>query len=106
MLPAVWGRLEALFRRELQIMRETGMAGRPLCLGRGVGNPTEEENLGRLKEHVRTTISLAREYGFTDVYFYGRDDAGGELLCSQIPAWRAVNEAGGKTHVSLTHEWF
>jgi hypothetical protein len=105
MLPAVWGRPEALFRRELQIMRETGMAERPLYLGRGVGNPTEEEDLDRLKDHVRTTISLAREYGFTDVYFYGQDEAVGDVLFSQIPAWRAVNEAGGKTHVSLTYDW-
>ena len=103
--PPVWGPPEALFRRELQIMRETGMAGRPLYLGRGMGNATEKEKLAEIQSYVRQRIALARQYGFTEVYFYGRDEAGGEALYSQIPTWQAVREAGGKMHVSLTHQW-
>lgn len=105
LLPPGWGQPEALFRRELQMMRDIGMSERPLYLGRNIGFPKQEQDLARLKDHVRKTISLAREYGFTDVYFYGRDEAGGELLKSQIPAFRAVRKAGGKTYVSLTHQW-
>ena len=105
LLPPGWGQSEALFRRELQIMRETGMAGRPLYLGKGMGYATEKEKLAEVQEYVRKKISLARDYGFTDVYFYGRDEAGGDLLYSQIPTWKAVREAGGKMHVSLTHDW-
>jgi len=103
LLPCSWGR--PFFRRELQIMHETGMSGRPLQLGRNVGNATAEKDLERLRQHVRERVMLAREYGFTDVYFYGQDEAGGELLFSQIPAWKAVREAGGKVHVAVMYDW-
>ena len=43
---------------------------------------------------------MAREFGFNEVYFYGFDEARGERLLSQIPAWKAVREVGGKVIVS------
>jgi len=94
---------EPLFRRHLEIMCETGMSGRPLYLGENVGAPSAEEDLARLRQNVRTTVSIAREYGFTDVYFYGQDEAVGEVLQSQRPAWQAVHEAGGKVQVSVMY---
>lgn len=93
---------EPLFRRHLQIVREIGMSGRPLYFADSgmVGNPTEPAALEALKERVRRTIRIAREYGFTQVYFYGLDEAQGERLKSQRPAWEAVHEAGGRIFVS------
>ena len=103
LLPSGWGR--PFFHRELQIMHETGMSGRPLQLGRGLANPTTEEGFEQLRQYVREKVSLARKYGFTDVYFYGQDEAGGDKLFAQIPAWKVVREAGGKVHVAVMYDW-
>jgi len=93
---------EAFFRRHLQIAKELGMAGKPLYFADSgmVGNPTEPEALEALKQRVRRTVALAREYDFPEVYFYALDEARGDLLVSQRPAWEAVHEAGGKVFVS------
>ncbi|MCX7598674.1 MAG: hypothetical protein N2512_07365, partial [Armatimonadetes bacterium] len=93
---------EALFRRHLKILKDAGMSGRPIYFGDSgmIGNPTDLEELAALKERVRRTMAIAAEYGFTDVYFYGLDEATGERLASQRPAWQAVHEAGGKVLVS------
>jgi len=93
---------ESLFRRNLEIARDVGMAGRPLYLADSglVGNPTEPLALRRLQQRIRRAITVAREYGFTGIYFYGIDEAVGDRLLSQRTAWQAVHQAGGKVWVS------
>jgi hypothetical protein len=66
----------------------------------GAGNSTKPEDLAKLKEKVRSVISIAKEYGATDVYFYGIDEATGDRLRSQRESWKAVHEAGGKVFVA------
>jgi hypothetical protein len=92
----------AFLRRHLEIMREVGMAGRPLHLGE---NPLRApDQLDTLRRAVTKTVAVAREYGFTDVYFYGQDEASGEMLrTKQLPSWRAVHEGGGKVQASVTY---
>ena len=94
---------EARFRRHLQIMRETGMSGRPLYLGENIFNRTEE-GLSWLRKSLPRTIAVAREYGFTDVYFYGQDEASKEIMQQQIPSWRVVNEVGAKVQATVTYD--
>lgn len=93
---------EPLFRRHLHLARQIGLGGRPLYFGDSgmIGNPTEPAALETLRENVRRTIRIATEYGFPQVYFYGLDEATGDRLRSQRPAWEAVHEAGGKVIVS------
>ena len=100
--PSIIYENEPLFRRHLEIAREVGMSGRPLYFADSsvVGNPTEPAQLDALRERVRRTVALAKEYGFTGVYFYGLDEATGDRLSSQRTAWQAVQEAGGKVIVS------
>jgi hypothetical protein len=105
LLPPGWGVPESRLRRELEIMRELGFSGRPLYFGRGMGAANEEEKLKEVRQYVRDRIALAKEYGFTEVYFYGRDEGDGELMRAQRPTWRAIREAGGKVHVAVTWEW-
>ncbi len=90
------------FRRHLELMRAQGMAGRPLYMADSglIGSPTSPEALAQLKRNVEQTIRIAREAGFTDVYFYGIDEAQGDVLNSQRKAWEAVHAAGGKVLVS------
>ena len=92
----------AFLRSHLEIMREVGMAGRPLYLGENVERAPDQ--LDTLRRAVTKTVAVAREYGFTDVYFYGQDEASGEMLrTKQLPSWRAVHEGGGKVQVSVTY---
>ena len=95
-------RPEARFRKHLEIMRETGMSGRPLYLGENVCHTTEE-GLTRLRQELPEVISTVREYGFTDVYFYGQDEPNKELLQAHIPVCQTVHEVGGKVQVSVTY---
>jgi hypothetical protein len=91
-----------LFRKHLAIMQEFGMSGRPLFLGSEfmTSELRQQEGFDELKDNIRKTIAIAREYGFTEVYFYGIDEATGERLTSQRAAWQAVRQAGGKVIVS------
>ncbi|MBN2310684.1 MAG: hypothetical protein JXR94_17055 [Candidatus Hydrogenedentes bacterium] len=96
------------FRRQLAIMKDIGMAGRPLHLGDSglIGAPTSPAELEALKENIRKTIGIAVQYGFTSVYFYGLDEATGDRLLGQRAAWQAVHEAGGKVMVSVFPGYF
>ena len=97
-------RPEARFRKHLEMMRETGMSGRPLYLGENVSRLTDE-GVARLRKELPSVIAIVREYGFTDVYFYGQDEAGGELLrTKQTPTWRMLHEIGAKAQTSVTYD--
>ena len=100
--PTILYKEEPLFRKHLAIAREVGMSGRPLYTADSglVGSPTEPDALRALQDNVRKAIGIAGEYGFQGVYFYGIDEATGDKLLSQKPAWQAVHEAGGKIIVS------
>lgn len=92
----------AFLRRHLQVMREVGMSGRALYLGENIHRVTDQ--LDTLRRVVSKTVAVAREYGFTDVYLYGQDEASGEMLrTKQLPSWRTVHEGGGKVQVSVTY---
>jgi hypothetical protein len=89
------------FREHLGIVREAGLKGTLYLAASGtIGNPTGSAELEALKKRVSHIKDIAREFGFDDVYFYGFDEAVGDRLMSQLPAWKAVREAGGKVFVS------
>ena len=95
---------EARFRKHLEMMRETGMSGRPLYLGENVTRLTEE-GVARLRRELPAVIAIVREYGFTDVYFYGQDEAGGEMLrTKQTPTWQMLHDIGAKVQTSVTYD--
>ena len=85
----------------LDIMKSVGLPTNHLYwLGSPTENPTSEEDLNALKEKVRNLLDIAAAHGFEDPYIYGMDEAAGDLLLSQRPAWQAVHEAGGKVFVA------
>ncbi len=67
---------------------------------RYIGKAKKPKQLKRLKEKTKRWIKLLREYGYKDIYFYGIDEARGEVLSSQREAWKAVHEVGGKVFVA------
>lgn len=95
-----------LFGKYLQIWNEAGFKGRPIYFtsqpGFSTGNPTGEAELEALKKQVREVKEFAKAYGVPEIYLYGIDEATGELLKSQRPAWQAVHEAGGKVWVACS----
>ena len=92
---------DGLFRQYLDVAREAGFRDALYLGGSGlIGNPTNAADLAALQRRVVHAKEVAREFGFGEVYFYGFDEARGERLLSQIPAWKAVREVGGKVIVS------
>ncbi|HUT26268.1 MAG TPA: carbohydrate-binding family 9-like protein [Sumerlaeia bacterium] len=51
-------------------------------------------------ETVTEIIEIAKGFGFEDVYFYGRDEARGEVLKQQRAEFEKIHQAGGKTFVA------
>ena len=93
---------DANLQLELDLRKQAGlpMSGPLFNLGIATGNPTSQSALDSLKAAVQHRIDIARQYGFTDIYFYGMDEASGATLTSERPAWQAVRDAGGKMFVS------
>lgn len=92
---------ERFFRDNLALAREAGMTGTIYLADSGfLGNSRDPAELEKVEARVRKALAVAREYGFGEVYFYGFDEAVGERLRSQLPAWRAARRAGGKVFVS------
>lgn len=92
-------------KEALKIRRQAGMIGQPLYIVKPDGNlnmlcPQSQEDLNILKERVKKIVKIANEYGVPEVYFYGLDEAKGERLVSQRPAWQTIHEAGGKVFVA------
>ncbi len=93
---------DANLKLELDLRKQAGlpMSGPLFNLGIATGNPTSQSALNSLKAAVQHRIDIARQYGCTDIYFYGMDEAYGATLTSERPAWQAVRDAGGKMFVS------
>ena len=90
------------FRKHLSLVRAAGFDGDKLHLGGSglIGNDTDSDKLKTMQSKMLHAMKVAREYGFNDVYFYGFDEATGDRLLSQLPAWKAAREAGAKVIVS------
>jgi hypothetical protein len=95
------GDSDATAPKALDLRKQAGLPVGPLFnIGIQTGNPTSRTQLNALKAKVQKRLNLARPYGYTDIYFYGMDEASGAVLASQRPAWQAVRDAGGKIFVA------
>jgi len=94
--------------RVLEIRESVGMGGQPLQLGCGynlgfnMNIPITSERLEVLKQNVRNVLDVTRRFNIPEVYFYGIDEAQGDILNSQKIIWQAIQEAGGKVNVTGT----
>jgi len=94
-----------LFARDLEARRQIGMRTSPLfLLGKesnlGYGSTSDPGELGELKARASEIIAVAEAEGYSDIYFYGKDEATSSALEAQRPAWEAIHEAGGKVFVA------
>ena len=70
-------------------------------LGLRSGNPNTQSGLDTLKQKVKLWKALINKFGYKELYVYGIDEAKDERLRSEIPAWKAIHEAGGKVFVAV-----
>jgi hypothetical protein len=92
-------------REALQLRRDLGMNNGPLYY---LGAQTTASFLGKdstqAENKLRTVFSqvngIARAYGFTSVYIYGKDEAKGGELLAQRNLWDIIHGMGGKVLVA------
>jgi hypothetical protein len=78
--------------KNLEIRKSQGLGDQPLfCL---------DASISRNLNEVKNMLSLAHDFGISDVYFYGIDEAKGDELLSQRPFWEQIRAAGGKIFAS------
>ena len=89
------------------VAREAGYSG-SLYLGwsGAMGRSSDPNELAAMQERLKRAMAVAKEYGFNQVYFYGYDEAVGDLLVSQLPAWRAAHavDAIGDDNAEIAFE--
>jgi PKD repeat protein len=61
-----------------------------------IGNATDPAGLTTLANKVINWRNHTESYGYTNTYFYGIDEAKGDILLSQRAAWQTVHKNGGK----------
>lgn len=95
----------ALFQQALAARTNAGMNGSSLYyLGLGTGSASDSNALAVLKSKVTNVCAVAANYGITNVYIYGNDEAQDDGLLMQREAWEAVHEAGAKVFSAGHHD--
>lgn len=91
-----------LIAKGLRMAREAGMCRQDIYFGMsGNTDARTDEELAALRAKVKKSMEEFRALGITgDVYWYGRDEQRGTDLSDQIPAIRAIQDAGAKVLVS------
>ena len=94
-----------LLREALLLRQDLGMNNGPLYY---LGIQTTASSLGhdstqaeiKLRSVFPQVNGIARAYGFTSVYIYGKDEAQGAELVAQRRLWDIVHGLGGKVFVA------
>ncbi|MDP7396455.1 MAG: hypothetical protein QGF67_11610 [Lentisphaeria bacterium] len=91
-----------LFDRAMELRRQVGIVNDPLyAVGIGTRDaPTSAAALEALKKKVRAGLAQVREHGIKELYIVAKDEAEGEALKAERPAFKAVHEAGAKVFVA------
>jgi len=108
--------LDNLMRQTLGLRKQAGISGDSLYVlgngGTGNSDPTVllaplnliALNLAALKINVNGWQTLATEFGYKNVYFYGIDEATGDKLKSERTAWETVQSTGAKVFASCYND--
>jgi hypothetical protein len=87
--------------RYLEIRNEVGMGGQPYYLHGGI-YPSGYQPIDEVQQYM----TFLANYGYTEVYFYGEDEAAGQALLDQRESWQAIKDAGGKMFASCHGDVF
>jgi len=92
---------EKTLAQTLKIRQTVGMDNTTLFFwGSATGAQQTPEALTALQQHIKKVIDFTKQFGTKKVYFYGIDEAVGDRLKKQRPAWQAVHKAGGYVYVA------
>lgn len=87
--------------RVLELRRRCGFSSKSLYyLGFFIDPKDFESKLASLRRRLLNVATAANTNGFTQIYFYGVDEAVGNELVRQRAAWDFVHEQGGKIYVA------
>jgi PKD repeat protein len=64
------------------------------------GNPTTQAGLTALATQVKKWKNITAQYGYSDLYIYGMDEATGSTLQSERLAWQTAKQNGAKIFVA------
>jgi len=94
---------QELFRKMLRLRKEAGLPNKPIHL---ISNhkinlpaslPVTPEGLQQLTDRATMVMNwVEEELGHRDIYFYGVDEAKGDVMKAQIPFFKAIQKAGAK----------
>lgn len=97
----------ATAQRISDIMRKCGATGTPyFSVIDFVGSQSGAEQLAAVTKRARELGEWAARNGHTAYCFQGRDEASGDALRSQRPAWEAARAGGGKMWVACSANYF
>ena len=65
-----------------------------------IGNANDPASLAKVADNVNQMMNYTKAHGYNETYFYGIDEAKGDVLVSQRPAWKTVHENSGKIWAS------
>jgi hypothetical protein len=65
-----------------------------------IGNAIDPAGLATVANKVVQVRRYTEAHGYADTYFYGIDEAKGDILLSQRPVWQTVHDNGGKIFAS------
>ncbi len=95
------GHDERILRRMLQIRREVGLpTDRSFNLGYGLG-PQVTSDIPALQGEVKWWLQFLKPFGYTSIYFYGKDEASGPALRLELPFWQACRKSRRQDFCSL-----
>ncbi len=97
----------ATAQRISDILKKYGVTGTPFfSVVDFVGSQSGSDQLAKVTRHAREASEWAARNGHPAYCFQGRDEASGDALRSQRPAWEAARAGGGKMWVACGVSYF
>ncbi len=99
--PTIYQRKDEMLGSALALRNQVGLPKDHLyTLGITTGNPTSQRDLDILGDNVANWIEFISQYGYSNLYVYGIDEASMEILESERAAWQKVIKRGAKVFVA------
>jgi hypothetical protein len=97
-----WGPYNQSLILALSLRKQSGLPTDHIYVnGLDIGNQTSIDDLTRLEKLVNNWITTTSQYGYCNTYIYGIDEARGDVLRSERPAWQTIHKSGAKVFVAL-----
>jgi hypothetical protein len=100
--PTLYQNDNSMLDSALKLRANSGLPTDHIYIAQHIGNASGNDTGGQtIVEHkVRTWTNHTLAYGYTETYLYGMDEANGDILFTERPAWQTVHNAGGKVFVA------